>query len=85
MNLRVFFRAAGRTVPLGELDPLPEEGGGWSVTTWAKDIAKKQLVERDTDDDNDEYDKEETFVDERVKLKRREVKTTPFTPYLNSY
>ena len=31
---RVF--ESSRTTPLGEPDPLPEEGGGWGVTTRAK-------------------------------------------------
>jgi hypothetical protein len=59
-----------------ELGSLPEEDDGWGMTTWAK--GKKQLVERNTDDDNDEHDEEETFVDERTKLKRREAETTTF-------
>jgi hypothetical protein len=71
---RVFENS--RIVPLGEPDSLPEEGDGWGVIIWAK--GKKQLVERDTDDDNDEHDEEKTFVDERTKLKRREVETTTF-------
>jgi hypothetical protein len=47
---RVFESSRG--VPLGELNPFLEQGGGWGVTIRAK--GKKQLVETDIDDDEDE-------------------------------
>ena len=68
---RVF--ESSRAVPLGEPDPLPEQAGGWGVTTRAK--GKKQLVEMDTEGDEDEHDKDDTSEDERTALKRRKVKT----------
>ena len=60
-------------MPLGESGPLPKHAGGWGVTTRAKD--KKQLMETDTDGDEDEHAEEEMSKDERTTLKRRKAKT----------
>ena len=73
---RVF--ESSRAVPLGEPCPLPEQAGGWGVTTRAK--GKKQLLETDSDGDEDEHDEEEMSEDERTTLKRRKVKTIALHP-----
>lgn len=73
---RVF--ESSRAVPLGEPCPLPEQAGGWGVTTRAK--GKKQLLETDSDGDEDEHDEEEMSEDERTTLKRRKVKTITLHP-----
>ena len=66
---RVFISSC--TTPLGEPGPLAEDGGGWGVSTRAKN--KSKIVETDTEDDQDEHDDDETSEDEPEKLKSRKV------------
>lgn len=72
-------------VPLEEPDKTEEQGGGKGVGTvkptlvgCTRDLQKKQLVEAESGDDDDDGDKhaeEEVFEEERSKTRRQKART----------